>query len=452
MKLKFLGGTGTVTGSKYLVEAGSTHVMVDCGLFQGLKQLRLRNWAPPPVAPISVGAIILTHAHIDHSGYLPLMVKNGFHGPVYCTEATYELCKILLPDAGRLQEEDAAHANRHRYSKHSPALPLYTENDALEALRLFKPMPFKELFEVKGLRVSFTPAGHILGAAIITLSDGQRSVVFSGDLGREADLIMRAPEAVEKADYLLVESTYGDRRHAKDDPLDILERVIQKTVQRGGAIIIPSFAVGRAQLLMYLIQQLKAAGRISKELPVFLNSPMATDVTDIYRHFRQQHRLNPEQCQAMCHVAKIIRTVDESIQLNERHGPMIVIAGSGMATGGRVVHHLKAFAPNARNTILLTGFQSAGTRGAAMLAGAEVIRIHGEDVPVRAEVAMIDCLSAHADYEEILRWLGKFTEAPRMTFVTHGEPIAADTLRRHIQDRLHWSCSVPEYLSTINLI
>lgn len=451
MKLQFLGGIGTVTGSKYLIEDGTSRVMVDCGLFQGLKQLRLRNWAPPPVAADRINAILLTHAHIDHSGYLPLIIKNGFSGPVYCTEATYELCKILLPDAGRLQEEDAAHANRHHYSKHAPALPLYYEKDALRALEQFKPMPFKEPFAVAGLQASFTPAGHILGAAIVSLSDGKRTVVFSGDLGRETDYIMRPPETVVRADYLLVESTYGDRRHSQDDALKILERIIRRTTRRGGAVIVPSFAVGRAQLLLYLIQQLKAQGRIPKKLPVFLNSPMATDVTDIYRRYESLHRLNPEQCHAVCHVAKVIRTVEESIELNERRGPMVIIAGSGMATGGRVVHHLKAFAPDARNTILLTGFQSAGTRGAALLAGTKVIRIHGQDVPVRAEVALIDCLSAHADYEEILRWLGKIPEAPRMTFVTHGEPVAADAMRRHIQDRLHWNCIVPEYLGTVDL-
>lgn len=452
MQLQFLGATGTVTGSKYLVTAGSAKVLIDCGLFQGYKQLRLRNWEPLPVPASALEAVVLTHAHLDHSGYLPLLVKQGFRGKIFCSEATFDLCKILLPDSGHLQEEDAASANRHGYSKHKPALPLYTEDDAVRALKFFSPLRFDTPCELAdGLQATLAPAGHILGAAIISIKYKETMVTFSGDLGRLNDLIMVAPTPVVKSEYLVVESTYGNRRHDPADPMIMLGNTIRETVGRGGVVVIPAFAVGRAQELLYYIHLLKESGAIPTSLPVFLNSPMAKDATAIYHRHRKLHRLTDAQCDAMCHAAKIINTVEESKALNQQHMPMVIIAASGMATGGRVLHHLEAFAPDPRNTILFSGYQAGGTRGAAMLAGAESIKIHGKYVPLRAQVVQIDNLSAHADADEILTWLGHFSVPPKMVFITHGEPDAADALRKRIESERGWHCMVPEYRETFAL-
>jgi metallo-beta-lactamase family protein len=452
MKLQFLGAAGTVTGSKYLVTDARNRVLVDCGLFQGLKNLRLRNWADLPFEAASISAVLLTHAHLDHSGYLPLLVKRGFTGPVYCTPATAELCKILLPDSGHIQEEDAEYANRGGFSKHHPALPLYTEEDAMRCLRQLRTVDFGEDFAVgPGLQGRFTAAGHILGAACVTVTGAAGKLVFSGDLGRPHDGIMNPPTPLSDADYIVVESTYGDRTHPSVDALDELAQIILRTINRGGCVIVPAFAVGRTQALLHFIHQLKAQGRIPPQLPVYLNSPMATDVTTLYERFAGELRLPKSECAAMCRAATFVTSVEQSKRLNAMHNPMIVVAASGMATGGRVIHHLKAFAPDPRNTILFSGYQAAGTRGAAMLGGAREIRIHGQDVPVRAEVAALSSLSAHADANEILQWLGSFRQAPRAAFVTHGEPVAADTLRQRIERGLRWTVHVPEHLQTVEL-
>ena len=444
--LQFLGATETVTGSKYLIERDSRRILVDCGLFQGYKPLRLKNWAPFPCDPATIECVILTHAHIDHSGYLPLLAKNGFSGPVYCTEATRDLCGILLPDSGHLQEEEANYANRRGFSKHQPALPLYTREDAERCLGLFRPLEFKREFHLgDDLTLRLLPAGHILGAAFVSLQTPRTSILFSGDLGRPYDLVMPAPSHVEKADYLVVESTYGNRRHDLADPLLVLAEIINRTGSRCGVVVIPTFAVGRAQTLMYCIHLLKARKAIP-DYPVYLNSPMAVDATEIFRQHHGEHRLTPAQCDGLYGAARIVNSVEESQQLNRSHGPMIILAASGMATGGRVTHHLAAFAPDPRNTILFTGFQAGGTRGANLVQGAEVIKIHGELIPVRAEVRMLENLSAHADADEILGWLKGFSRPPRRTFITHGEPEAADALRHRIQEELHWSCVIPEYL------
>jgi metallo-beta-lactamase family protein len=446
LQIQFLGATGTVTGSKYLIRAGGRRILIDCGLFEGLKQLRLRNWDPPPIEPAEVDAIVLTHAHLDHSGYLPLFVRRGFKGPVFCTSATEDFCRILLPDSGHLQEEEAEYANRHRFSKHSPALPLYTLRDAEQSLSVLVPVDYHRVTELgDGLRFSLLPAGHILGASMVLLEHGTTTVLFSGDLGRPADPVIGAPEAVANADYLILESTYGDRRHEMIDPSEKLGEIINRTVARGGSVIIPAFAVGRAQQMMYYIHRLKAA-RAIQNVPVFLNSPMAADVTQLYRRYQGEHRLSAVECDAMCKAARIVNTVEESKWLNTRTFPMVIISASGMATGGRVLHHLRAFAPDAKNTILFTGFQAAGTRGAAMLAGASEVKIHGQYVPVRAEIASLPNLSAHADYAEIMSWLGNFVRSPSQVFLTHGEPVAADALRHRIEERLGWVCRVPEYL------
>lgn len=451
MQIQFLGATGTVTGSKYLVTSGSTRILVDCGLFQGFKQLRLRNWAQLPIRPSELDAVVLTHAHLDHSGYLPLLVKNGFKGKIHCSEPTYDLCKILLPDSGRLQEEEAGYANRHDFSKHKPALPLYTEEDAVRALEFFSPVMFGTRIDIGELTATLALAGHILGAAIVSIGNGDATITFSGDLGRPHDLIMVPPSIIEKTDYLVVESTYGNRRHDPADPMILLGKTIRETAARGGVTIIPSFAVGRAQALLYYMHLLKKAGQIPASLPIYLNSPMAVDATEIYHKHRDDHRLSYQECEAMCHAAKIVNTVEDSIALNLRQMPMVIIAASGMATGGRVLHHLKAFAPDPRNTILFSGFQAGGTRGAAMIAGADSIKIHGEYVPVRARIAQIDNLSAHADGDEILAWLSGFSAPPRQTFITHGEPDAADALRKRIEEQLHWNCRVPEYFEIAEL-
>jgi metallo-beta-lactamase family protein len=452
MKIRFLGATGTVTGSKYLVSAGAKEVLVDCGLFQGYKQLRLRNWAPFPVAPRQIDAVILTHAHIDHSGYLPLLVKNGFRGKIYCTHATRDLCEILLPDCGHLQEEEARYANRHGFSKHDPALPLYTRGDADLALRSFRPVESGRSIDLGGgLAFELSPSGHILGSSFVALSAEGRSIVFSGDLGRRDDPIMRDPAAIGRADYLVVESTYGDRLHAREDPAAKLGEILNRTFSRGGVVVIPAFAVDRTQTLLHYIAQLKAAGTIPRAVPVYLNSPMAANVTRIFFEHRSEHRLNGEQCAAMCGAARIVNSVEESAQLNTKTGPLVIISASGMATGGRVVHHIKAFGPDPRNTILFAGFQAGGTRGAAMVAGAASVKIHGAYVPIRAEIAMLANLSAHADYAETLDWLANFSPAPRTTFITHGEPAAADALRVRIGERYGWQCQVPDYLETVEL-
>ncbi len=444
--IQFLGATGTVTGSKYLIEHDSRRILVDCGLFQGYKPLRLKNWAPFPCDPATVECVILTHAHIDHSGYLPLLARNGFAGPVYCAEATRDLCEILLPDSGHLQEEEANYANRRGFSKHQPALPLYTREDAERCLGLFRPVDFeREVHLGSDLTLRLAPSGHILGSAFVALNTPRTSLLFSGDLGRPHDLVMPAPSRIEKVDYLVVESTYGNRRHDAADPLVVLAEIINRTARRGGVVVIPTFAVGRAQTLMYCIHLLKARGTIP-DYPVYLNSPMAVDATRIFNNHHGEHRLTPVQCDALSRAARIVNSVEESQQLNRSHGPMIILAASGMATGGRVTHHLKAFAPDPRNTILFTGFQAGGTRGASLVQGAEVIKIHGEYIPVRAEVRMLENLSAHADADEILGWLKAFSRPPRHTFITHGEPEAADALRHRIEEELRWSCSIPEYL------
>ncbi len=451
MKLTFLGGTGTVTGSKYLLEHNSRQLLIDCGLFQGLKQLRLRNWEPFPSDAAEIDAIILTHAHLDHSGFIPRLTSQGFRGNVYCSSATQDLCGLLLPDSARLQEEEADFANRHGFSKHQPALPLYTERDARFALDRFVARSFDDPFEpIPGVRVILRPAGHLLGAASARVEWDGHSVLFSGDLGRSQDLLMRPPELPQAADWVVMESTYGDRAHSGVDALSSIADVVSRTAARGGIIIIPAFAVGRAQTVLHCLNTLKLQHRIP-DLPVFLNSPMAADATHIYERHRKEHRLTPEQCKAMCHAAHIVNTIEESKALNNLHMPAVIVSASGMASGGRVLHHLKSYAPDSRNSILFAGYQAAGTRGATMVGGAPTVKIHGEHVPVRAEIALIESLSAHADREELLSWIGAMPSAPQRIYVTHGEPVAADSLRQAIEERHRWPCTVPEYRDSVSL-
>lgn len=451
LKLQFLGATGTVTGSKYLLQTPTQSLMVDCGLFQGYKMLRLRNWAPLPFDPRKLNAVVLTHAHIDHSGYLPLLVKHGYKGPIYCTSATRDLCTILLKDSAQLQEEEARHANKHGFSKHKPALPLYSRADAERCFPLFKVVDLDAKIKLgDSLSMRLRPSGHILGSAFVTIQ-GSTSITFSGDLGRQHDLVMRPPVAIEDSDYLVIESTYGNRLHDTTNPKKILADTINRTIQRGGVVVIPAFAVGRVQALLYYIYLLKKEKSIPHDLPLYLNSPMAVNVTQVFIDHIGEHRVSAEECRAMCEGVRFVETEEESKRLNHRHNPMIIIAGSGMATGGRVIHHLKEFTPHPRNTILFSGFQAGGTRGALMVEGAEKIKIHGEYYPVQAEIVSMDNLSAHADANEILAWLKNFRLPPIRTFITHGEPAAADALRFRIQEELSWQVSVPDYLESVTL-
>lgn len=442
MRLRFLGAAGCVTGSRTLVEHEGRRVLVDAGLFQGVKALRLRNWQPLEVDAASLDAVVLTHAHLDHSGFLPRLVRLGFRGAVHCTGPTRDLCGVLLPDSARLMVEEAAHANRHGWSRHHPALPLFDEDDARRALERLQAQPFERDFApVPGLQARFTRAGHILGAASVRLEAGGRSVLFSGDLGRSDDLLLPAPAAPPASDTVVVESTYGDRRHPEGDPLDALADAVARTAARGGLVLVPAFAVARAQALLLGLARLKSAHRIP-DLPVFLDSPMAAGVTDLYRRWHAEHRIDEAECASLGRVATVVDSVEASKRLNDQRFPAVIVAGSGMATGGRIVFHLAAHAGDPRNTVLLAGFQAPGTRGAALAAGARTLRIHGRDIAVRAEVVQLEGLSAHADAEGLIAWLAALPRPPRRVLVNHGEPVAADALRQAIERRLGWPAEV----------
>jgi metallo-beta-lactamase family protein len=456
--VQLLGAAGTVTGSKHLVTVNGRRVLLDCGLFQGLKALRQRNWRPFPFEPASLDAVVLSHAHIDHSGALPLLVRRGFRGPIHCTPGTADLLEVLLLDAAHLQEEDAAFANRHRTSKHAPALPLYTTADARAALALVQPHPYDTPFAVAdGVEALLRRSGHILGAASVTLSYGRsrRTLVFSGDLGRCGKVIMRDPSPVQEADVLLVESTYGDRVH----PLgaaDELARIVSETAARSEMMLVPAFAVDRTQELLYVLRALEEQGRIPV-VPVFIDSPMAIDVTAIYARHPEDHDLDMRRLMeagasplATRHL-ELLRTPEESKSLNDRRGPAIVISASGMATGGRVLHHLMRLLPDPDATVLLVGYQAAGTRGRSLEDGAKTVRIFNQEITVRARIVKLDGFSAHADQEELLRWLRGFTRPPRRTLCVHGEPQAADTFAALIRHRLGWVAEVPEDRQCIEL-
>jgi metallo-beta-lactamase family protein len=451
MRLTFLGASGTVTGSQYLLESGGRRVLVDCGLFQGYKQLRLRNWERPPYDPATIDAVVLTHAHLDHSGFLPRLAARGFRNSIHCTRGTLELCRVLLPDSGHIQEDDAAFANKHGLSRHKPALPLYTTLDAEACLRQFRGVEFRRTVDVTpGIRVEFFPAGHLLGAAFVRIETPEGTITFSGDLGRPGDPLMNPPDQPRASDYLVTESTYGDSTHPRVDPEDELLGWLKPACDRGAVIVIPAFAVGRTQALLLLLSRLRARNAIP-DIPVFMDSPMAIDATALYHQFRAEHRITDDECRRMCGTAQVVNTAEASKEIDRRSGPMIILSASGMATGGRVVHHLKAFVGNPRNLILLTGFQAGGTRGAAMVAGARTLRMHGQDFPVDAQIGQLQASSAHADAGELLGWMRAMPKAPRTAFVTHGEPAASDALRQRIQRELGWNAVVPEHGSSHEL-
>jgi metallo-beta-lactamase family protein len=452
MKLTFLGATQTVTGSKYLLTSDSKKILIDCGLFQGYKQLRLRNWEKFPIDPKEIDVVIVTHAHIDHTGYLPLLVKNGFKGKIYMTPGTKALSSILLPDSGHLQEDDAKFANRYGYSKHETALPLYTEEDARNALLHCEEVDFGVSFPLfDDLSFEFSRAGHIIGAAFIKIKKGATSVLFSGDIGRPHDLVMKAPTAMEEADYIVMESTYGDRLHDTTDPLPQMSKIINETIKRGGSVVIPAFAVGRAQSLLYYIYQLKKSGSIPKDIPVYLDSPMAISATHILCKYKDDHRLSTEQCMGLCDVATYTSTPEESKQIDRQQIPQIIISASGMLTGGRILHHVKMFAPDPKSTIVLAGYQAGGTRGARLMAGEKELKIHGQLIPVLAQVEVMGSASAHADYQELLDWLKNFKHPPKKVFITHGEIQSANAFKERVEKQFGWQCVVPSYLQSENL-
>ena len=459
--LTFLGATGTVTGSKYLLEAGGERLMIDCGLFQGEKELRLRNWNPLPIPPSSIQWLVLTHAHLDHTGYIPRLMKDGFRGQIYASPATVDLSKLVLPDSGHLQEEDAAYANKKGFSKHDPALPLYTHDEAVKSLESFRAIDESKPLELSShFTLRCFSAGHILGARMIEVTVREngsvKRILFSGDLGRFPQLILREPVVPEDGfDYMLLESTYGDRLHPRDDVGARLASIVEGTAQRGGTVVIPSFAVGRTQELLYLFRELIELGRMHS-LPIHVDSPMAIDVTDLYRRHEEDHDLQTEALEAQGIKpfsppdVHFDRSVEDSKALNDARYPMVIISASGMATGGRVVHHLERCLPDHRNTILFVGFQAAGTRGRLIQAG-QPVKMHGQYVHIRARIESLEHLSGHADYGEILGWLRKFHKPPGKTFLVHGEPKAAESLRQKVAQELQWDVSVGSYLQKVQL-
>ena len=451
MKLTFIGAASTVTGSKHLLEIDNLKILIDCGLYQGIKNYRTRNWQSLPFDIAQLDAVLLTHAHIDHSGYIPLLYKQGFRGPIFCSHDTLKLCEVLLPDAGFLQEEDAKYANKKKFSKHSPAEPLYTLNDAKKSLSLFVPLDYHHLVEVlPNVEIKLKPNGHILGASSIELNARRKTLVFSGDVGRQDDPIMYPPEAIAPCDLLVVEATYGDRRHVAIDTKQILADAINDTFKRGGIFLMPSFAVGRAQLILHLIAELKQEQRIPN-VPVYLNSPMAIKVTDLYEKAHKHHKLTKEQCQAIDDMTEFVKTQEESELLNSRHLPCIIVSASGMASGGRVLHHLKSLLPDDKHTVAFLGFQAAGTRGEALVNGAERVKIHGEYVEVRENILHLDSLSAHGDYQDILNWLQQAKSLPKQIYINHGEVSACEAMRCHIKEQLGIDAKVAEYLECVKL-
>lgn len=449
IQLTFLGAAETVTGSRYLLRTGARQYLVDCGLFQGGRHLRDLNWQPFPLPPNRLDAVWLTHAHIDHVGYLPRLVRQGFRGPVYATEATCALLELLLPDAAYLQEQDAAYANQHGYGRHQPALPLYTATDAEAALRLLRPVKFAQPVTLDGATVTWQPSGHLLGAASLVVDTGPQRIVFSGDLGRYHSQVMKPPTRITDADVLVVESTYGNRSHADQDVEAVLQAALAHILKHRGVLLIPAFAVGRTQQVLYHLRQLQDTGRVPAQLPVYVDSPMAVDASQLYCRFGDDHNLNVNllmdeaRCPLRCPDTHFVRAAEESKRLNTLPGPAVILSASGMLAGGRILHHLKWRLPDPRNAVLFVGYQAAGTRGRLLLDGAEMIRLHGEKVPVGARLVQAHALSGHADRAELMRWLAGFRRAPSRVFITHGEPPASQALAQSVRKEFGWEATVP---------
>ncbi len=457
LSLQFLGAAGTVTGSKHMVRFGNgRELLVDCGLFQGPKEWRLKNWEPLPVPAPNVEWVVLTHAHLDHCGFLPRLAANGFNRSVYCTSGTADLARILLPDSGHLQEEDAEHANKKGFSKHKPALPLYTEEQAVESLKLLKEVPLDNVVKLDGdISFRLLRAGHILGSSFVELRAAGRVVLFTGDMGRP-ESATRGPAPPTEADYLLVESTYGNRLHPAEDQRPQLARIVHQTVRRGGSVIIPAFAVERTQKLLFLLKELMEDGAIPR-VPVFSDSPMAIEAMKVFldhqdefdeetRGMVRRHG-SPFEWDSFTFAAKR----EESIRINQCLMPCIIVSSSGMAAGGRVLHHLAQRLPDPRNTVVFVGFQAVGTRGQSIQSGKPTVKIHGAEVPVRAKVETLGQFSDHADYQEMLAWMKQFKNPPKRTFLVHGEPSAAEALRERIKSELSWDVHVAQYLEQIEL-
>lgn len=451
-QLSFLGAAGTVTGSRHLLQINGKYYLVDCGLFQGGRRLKQKNWEPFPISPDQIEAIFITHAHIDHSGYLPRLVQEGYRGPIYASKATCSLLEILLPDSAHLHEQDAVYANKKGYSHHKPALPLYNSRDAEQTLALLRAVSIGNPLHLDDLTLTWWSAGHILGSSwlqvLIPGSFGDRTIVFSGDLGRYGQEVMADPQAGRTADYLVIESTYGGRQHDETPIQDELEQLIQGIAARKGVLLIPAFAVGRTQQVLYHLRQLENKKRIPK-IPVYIDSPMAVEVSHIYCRFGDDHNLDvnllmdEQQCPLRCDETNFVTSVEESKRLNQMPGPAVVISASGMCTGGRILHHLKWRLPDKRNAVLFVGYQAQGSRGRRLLEGAETIKIHGEYIPVRAQISRVDALSGHADENGILRWLGTFQHPPARTFLVHGETKSTQALERTIKGRLGWKTTIP---------
>lgn len=451
MKITFLGAVEEVTGSRYLVENEDIKILVDCGMFQGPPEITQRNLEPFPIDPKSIDAVVLTHAHIDHTGYIPAFIKNGFKGKIYCSKGTYALCSLLLVDSGSLQEKEAKNSGQRGGPDHPPAVALYTARDAQMSLKFFQTIDYDTVTSIgASLKITLIRSGHILGSSFVIVSDGKQKLTFSGDLGRPYDLILKSPPHLKQTDFLVIESTYGNRLHEKGDPINALGQMINETVKKGGVFIIPCFAVGRTQTILYCLYQLKQKKAIAN-VPIFLDSPMAISVTDLLCKFKDEYTISASLCKDISEIAIYTRTADESKQIDRIEHPAIIIAGSGMADGGRVMFHLKHFISDPKNTVVFVGFQAEDTAGYSLVNGAKMIKLHEKSYVVRAEIKRIDTLSAHADYNEILEWLGYFENSPKKVFITHGEIEAAQSLKKKIEERFGWSVVIPKYLESFDL-
>jgi len=457
MKISFYGAAQTVTGSRFLIETPEKRVLVDCGLFQGPRIWKERNWVELPFEPVSVDSVVLTHAHIDHSGFLPRFAKLGFRGPVICTPATADLLSLLLPDSGHIQEEDAAFANKKKYTRHEPALPLYTEEDGRRVLNQLQHLEYYNAVQLsRDLSFRFLRAGHILGSAMIEFRYREKTILFTGDLGRPSQFLIKPPDEVRSADCLVMESTYGNRLHQRVDIKERLAELINRTVANGGTVLVPAFAIGRTQELLFLLRNLKEDSRIP-DLPIFVDSPMAIDAMSIYNHHRSDSSKELEHLQARDDTpfqwdrVHALRTVQDSMSLNTRTQPCIIVSSSGMASAGRILHHLKRRISDHRNTVLFIGFQAEGTKGRLLVEGIKEIKVHGKHYPVEAKIEYLDALSCHADYEEILQWLQNFQQPPERVFLVHGETSASHSLSQKIAESYGWNVHVPAYLESVNL-